>query len=93
MVFTTTLTAAWVRARAMMGIAVAAFASVAVAYMVEELSPKAFAVAIGGYIAANSLGGIFGPCTQRIDHRLFRLARNGNIFRCHIVTWRDLYCV
>ena len=43
-----------------MGIAVAAFAGVAVAYMVEELTPKAFAVAIGGYIAANSLGGIFG---------------------------------
>ncbi len=59
MVFTTTLLQL-VIARAFMGIAVAAFAGVAVAYMVEELSPKAFAVAIGGYIAANSLGGIFG---------------------------------
>lgn len=59
MVFTTTLLQLVV-ARAFMGIAVAAFAGVAVAYMVEELSPKAFAVAIGGYIAANSLGGIFG---------------------------------
>lgn len=46
--------------RAFMGIALAAFAAVAVAYMVEELSDKAFAQAIGGYIAANSLGGIFG---------------------------------
>ncbi len=60
MVFTTTLLQL-VIARAFMGIAVAAFAGVTVAYMVEELSPKAFAVAIGGYIAANnSLGGIFG---------------------------------
>lgn len=46
--------------RALMGIAMAAFASVAVAYMVEELSPSAFSQAIGGYIAANSLGGICG---------------------------------
>lgn len=46
--------------RATMGVAAAAFASVAVAYMVEELTPKAFGQAIGGYIAANSLGGIIG---------------------------------
>ncbi|MEF1254798.1 MULTISPECIES: MFS transporter [unclassified Vibrio] len=46
--------------RALMGMALAAFASVAVAYMVEELSEQAFAQAIGGYIAANSLGGIAG---------------------------------
>lgn len=46
--------------RALMGVALAAFASVAVAYMVEELSPVAFTKAIGGYIAANSLGGIVG---------------------------------
>lgn len=46
--------------RALMGVAAAAFASVAVAYMVEELTPKAFGQAIGGYIAANSLGGISG---------------------------------
>ncbi len=46
--------------RALMGIALAAFASVAVAYMVEELSSKAFSHAIGTYIAANSLGGISG---------------------------------
>lgn len=59
MVFTSTL---WqlVATRAIMGVAVAAFAGVAVAYMVEELTPRAFAIAIGGYIAANSLGGIFG---------------------------------
>ncbi|WHR51830.1 MFS transporter [Vibrio furnissii] len=49
-----------VLARAFMGVALAAFASVAVAYMVEELSPQAFSKAIGGYIAANSLGGISG---------------------------------
>lgn len=47
-------------ARALMGLALAAFASVAVAYMVEELSESAFNQAIGGYIAANSLGGITG---------------------------------
>ncbi|OIQ26197.1 MFS transporter [uncultured Vibrio sp.] len=47
-------------ARGLMGVALAAFASVAVAYMVEELDPAAFGRAIGGYIAANSLGGIFG---------------------------------
>ncbi len=46
--------------RALLGVALAAFAAVAVAYMVEELSPKAFSYAIGGYIAANSLGGICG---------------------------------
>ena len=46
--------------RAMIGIAIAAFASVAVAYMAEELSSSAFNQAIGGYIAANSLGGISG---------------------------------
>ncbi|MFW7524247.1 MFS transporter [Vibrio ostreicida] len=46
--------------RALMGIAIAAFASVAVAYMVEEMSSRAFKQAIGGYIAANSLGGITG---------------------------------
>ncbi|MBA5762971.1 MFS transporter [Vibrio sp. 404] len=46
--------------RALMGVALAAFASVAVAYMVEELSAKAFSHAIGTYIAANSLGGISG---------------------------------
>jgi predicted MFS family arabinose efflux permease len=46
--------------RALMGVALAAFASVAVAYMVEELSEQAFAQAIGGYIAANSFGGIVG---------------------------------
>lgn len=47
-------------ARGCMGIALAAFISVAVAYMAEELSPKALAQAVGGYIAANSLGGITG---------------------------------
>ncbi|SJN53470.1 MFS transporter [Vibrio ruber] len=49
-----------VTARALTGVAIAAFASVAVAYMVEEFSPQAFQAAIGGYIAANSLGGICG---------------------------------
>lgn len=49
-----------IASRALMGFVLAAFASVAVAYMVEELSPTAFTQAIGGYIAANSLGGITG---------------------------------
>ncbi|WP_158134908.1 MFS transporter [Vibrio navarrensis] len=49
-----------VACRALLGVALAAFAAVAVAYMAEELSPSAFGHAIGGYIAANSLGGISG---------------------------------
>ncbi|GMQ46784.1 MFS transporter [Vibrio sp. 10N] len=59
MMLTDSLTAI-VLLRAAMGVGLAAFASVAVAYMVEELSPDAFTKAIGGYIAANSLGGIAG---------------------------------
>lgn len=51
---------AMVIARAAMGVALAGFASVAVAYMAEEMSPQALAQAVGGYIAANSLGGITG---------------------------------
>lgn len=47
-------------ARGVMGISLAAFASVAVAYMAEEMSPSALMQAVGGYIAANSLGGITG---------------------------------
>ena len=46
--------------RGIMGIALAGFAAVAVAYMAEEFSPKALMLAIGGYISANSLGGITG---------------------------------
>lgn len=46
--------------RAMMGIALAGFAAVAVAYMAEEFSPKALSLAVGVYISANSLGGISG---------------------------------
>ncbi|MGF1711359.1 MFS transporter [Vibrio kagoshimensis] len=60
MMFFTTSLLELVITRAFMGVAIAAFAGVAVAYMVEELSPKAFSIAIGGYIAANSLGGIVG---------------------------------
>lgn len=59
MLFSQTLMA-MILLRAVLGIALAAFASVAVAYMVEELSEQAFSRAIGGYIAANSLGGIVG---------------------------------
>jgi len=47
-------------ARGVMGVALAGFAAVAVAYMAEEFSPKAFALAVGVYVSANSLGGIFG---------------------------------
>ncbi|MGV2987098.1 MFS transporter [Vibrio sp. E150_011] len=57
--------------RAMMGFALAAFASVAVAYMVEELSSEAFGTAIGGYIAANSLGGIAGRIAGGVLTDLF----------------------
>ncbi|WP_087025773.1 MFS transporter [Thaumasiovibrio subtropicus] len=46
--------------RGLLGIALACFAATAVAYMAEELSPSAFRVAVGGYISANSLGGIAG---------------------------------
>ncbi|UTZ37330.1 MFS transporter [Vibrio campbellii] len=46
--------------RALIGIALASFAAVAVAYMAEELDKHAFSMAIGTYIAANSLGGIAG---------------------------------
>lgn len=47
-------------ARGIIGISIAGFAAVAVAYMAEEFTPKALMVAIGGYISANSLGGITG---------------------------------
>ncbi|MCQ8156578.1 MFS transporter, partial [Vibrio parahaemolyticus] len=46
--------------RALIGIALAAFAAVAVAYMAEELDKHAFSMAIGTYIAAHSVGGIAG---------------------------------
>ncbi|SIN82198.1 MFS transporter [Salinivibrio sp. ES.052] len=46
--------------RALMGLSLGGFAAVAVAYMAEEFSPKALAIAVGGYISANSLGGISG---------------------------------
>ncbi len=49
--------------RGLLGFALACFASVAVAYMAEELSPTAFRIAIGAYISANSLGGIVGRVT------------------------------
>ncbi len=43
-----------------MGASLAGFAAVAVAYMAEEFTPRALMVAVGGYISANSLGGIAG---------------------------------
>ena len=46
--------------RALMGTALAGFTAVAVAYMAEEFSAKAFSHGIGAYISANSLGGISG---------------------------------
>ncbi len=46
--------------RGVMGISLAGFTAVAVAYMAEEFTPKALMVAVGGYISANSLGGITG---------------------------------
>ena len=49
-----------IASRALMGIALAGYISVAVAYMAEEFSPKVFLLAVGSYIGANSLGGITG---------------------------------
>lgn len=46
--------------RGVMGMALAGFAAVAVAYMAETFSTQAFSHAIGAYISANSLGGISG---------------------------------
>lgn len=46
--------------RAVMGMALAGFAAVAVAYMADTFTTKAFSYAIGAYISANSLGGISG---------------------------------
>ncbi|MFH0258584.1 MFS transporter [Vibrio rumoiensis] len=49
-----------IASRALMGIALSGYISVAVAYMAEEFSPKVFLLAVGSYIGANSLGGITG---------------------------------
>lgn len=46
--------------RGLMGIALAGYAAVAVAYIAEEFSPMALVMAVGGYISANSIGGISG---------------------------------
>ncbi|WP_034837005.1 MFS transporter [Endozoicomonas numazuensis] len=46
--------------RAMLGVALAGFAAVAVAYMAEEFTQSALMMAVGTYISANSLGGISG---------------------------------
>ncbi|WP_257252946.1 MULTISPECIES: MFS transporter [unclassified Endozoicomonas] len=47
-------------ARALLGVALAGFAAVAVAYMAEEFTQNALVMAVGTYISANSLGGISG---------------------------------
>ena len=49
-----------IAARGLMGIALGAFAAVGMAYMAEEMAESAFSIAAGGYVAANSLGGIAG---------------------------------
>ncbi|WP_417881231.1 MFS transporter [Vibrio sp.] len=49
-----------IASRALMGVALAGYISVAVAYMAEEFSPNVFLLAVGSYIGANSLGGITG---------------------------------
>ncbi|SQD78509.1 MFS transporter [Moritella yayanosii] len=46
--------------RALLGIVLAGFIAVAVAYMAEEFAPPALLIAVGGYISANTLGGIIG---------------------------------
>lgn len=81
--------------RALMGVALAAFASVAVAYMVEELSPQAFGKAIGGYIAANSLGGI--PAALLEGYSPMPLAGNMRSLRwpfllCSARFWSRICC-
>ncbi|QIA62707.1 MFS transporter [Vibrio astriarenae] len=47
-------------ARALLGICLAGYLAVGVAYLVEELSERAFTHAIAIYVAANSIGGIGG---------------------------------
>ncbi|WP_037027080.1 MFS transporter [Psychromonas aquimarina] len=46
--------------RFFLGISLAGFIAVAVAYMADEFEPQALLTAVGGYISANSLGGILG---------------------------------
>lgn len=46
--------------RGALGVFLAAYLAVGVAYLVEELSEQAFLHAIGIYVAANSIGGIAG---------------------------------
>ena len=46
--------------RTLLGVSLAGFIAVAVAYMAEEFEPQALLVAVGGYISANSLGGVIG---------------------------------
>jgi YNFM family putative membrane transporter len=46
--------------RTLLGISLAGFIAVAVAYMAEEFEPQALLVALGSYISANTLGGICG---------------------------------
>ncbi|WP_167512734.1 MFS transporter [Aliivibrio finisterrensis] len=62
--------------RAAMGIALAGFAAVAVAYMADAFTAKAFSYAIGAYISANSLGGISGRLFSGVitDHFSWQMA-------------------
>lgn len=46
--------------RALQGFFLAGLPAIAIAYMIDEFSQKALALAVGIYIAANSLGGVFG---------------------------------
>ena len=46
--------------RTLLGVSLAGFIAVAVAYMAEEFTPQAMMVALGTYISANTLGGISG---------------------------------
>jgi YNFM family putative membrane transporter len=46
--------------RTLLGISLAGFIAVAVAYMAEEFESQALLVALGSYISANTLGGISG---------------------------------
>lgn len=68
--------------RALMGIALAGFAAVAVAYMAEEFTTRALVIAVGFYISANSLGGITGRIFGGVvtDYRDWQTAVMGMAF-------------
>ncbi len=57
--------------RALIGLSIACFVAVAVPFLAQSLSSHAFTLAMGSYIAANSLGGIIGRLTGGIITQWF----------------------